>query len=148
MGLDMHLSAKRYLWSFPEDGPDVVTGKAIAELLGVGKTRVKQIEADVIYWRKANAIHKWFVDNVQDGADDCRQYNVTRGQLQELLDLITQVIDSKDASNLPPTSGFFFGSNEVDNWYWQDLVNTNDQLTALLTNSNFEQWDFFYQSSW
>ena len=22
-------------------------------------------------WRKANAIHKWFVDNVQDGVDDC-----------------------------------------------------------------------------
>ena len=36
------------------------------------------------YWRKANAIHRWFVQNVQDGVDDCGTYIVTREQLEQL----------------------------------------------------------------
>ena len=38
---------------------------------------------EVGYWRKANQIHKWFVDNVQDGVDDCGEYKVTKEQLIE-----------------------------------------------------------------
>ena len=36
------------------------------------------------YWRKANAIHRWFVQNVQAGVDDCGTYVVTREQLEQL----------------------------------------------------------------
>ena len=43
-------------------------------------------EHEVMYWRKANAIHKWFVDNVQGGEDDCREYPVSNDQLIELRD--------------------------------------------------------------
>lgn len=39
------------------------------------------------YWRKANQIHNWFVENVQYGNDDCGIYEVTKDQLEELLDL-------------------------------------------------------------
>jgi hypothetical protein len=144
----MYLNAKRYLWSFPEDGLDATTAKAIGELLGVSNTRVKQIEIEAMYWRKANAIHKWFVDNVQKGTDDCGTYDVSRDQLQELLDLIIEVIDSKNSRKLPPASGFFFGSTEVGEWYWDDLNETKDRLSALLTDSEFEKWEFTYHSSW
>ena len=40
---------------------------------------------EVGYWRKANAIHKWFVDNVQNGEDDCGDYSVSKELLEELL---------------------------------------------------------------
>lgn len=40
---------------------------------------------EVGYWRKANAIHKWFVDNVQNGEDDCDDYSVSKELLEELL---------------------------------------------------------------
>ena len=148
MGLDMYLNAKRYLWSFPADGPDATTAKAIAEMLGVPNTQIKQIEAEAMYWRKANAIHKWFVDNVQDGEDNCREYAVSREQLQELLDLILEAIDTKNSKLLPPTSGFFFGSDKVDQYYWDDLIDTKDRLTSLLADPKFEGWDFAYHSSW
>lgn len=46
------------------------------------------------YWRKANHIHKWFVENVQDGEDDCGYYEVDQEQLEELLD-ICKLIKSK-----------------------------------------------------
>lgn len=144
----MYLTAKRYLWSFPEDGPDATLAKQAAQLIGVSKHRVKQIEVEAIYWRKSNAVHQWFVDNVQDGKDDCGEYEVSREQLQALLDLIIKVIDSKDATNLPPTSGFFFGSTAVDEWYWDDLKTTKGQLTELLADPIFKQFDFYYHSSW
>lgn len=44
-------------------------------------------------WRKANHIHKWFVDNVQDGEDDCGTYEVTKEQLEELLDICKKVVN-------------------------------------------------------
>ena len=46
------------------------------------------------YWRKANHIHKWFVDNVQNGIDDCDTYKVTKEQLEELLDICKEVVDN------------------------------------------------------
>lgn len=50
---------------------------------------------EVGYWRKANAIHNWFVDHVQDGYDDCRYHNeVTKEVLEELLDTCTKVYTS------------------------------------------------------
>jgi hypothetical protein len=148
MGLDMYLTAKRYLWSFRGDGPDATIALAIAEVLGLPGKQTRQIEMEVMYWRKSNAIHQWFVDNVQSGTDDCGEYAVSREQLQELLDLIQAVIKSRDASLLPPSAGFFFGSTEVDDWYWNDLRDTQDQLGGLLNDPAFKGWDFYYHSSW
>lgn len=44
------------------------------------------------YWRKANAIHRWFVENVQDGNDDCGEYEVTKEKLEELKDTCLEVL--------------------------------------------------------
>lgn len=53
----------------------------------------KRICEEVCYWRKANQIHKWFVDHCQDGEDDCRYHSeVTEWQLQELIDTCQDVI--------------------------------------------------------
>lgn len=49
---------------------------------------------EIGYWRKANAIHLWFVKNVQEGDDNCGEYPVTKEKLQELRDLCQKVIDS------------------------------------------------------
>lgn len=48
------------------------------------------------YWRKANQIHKWFVENVQDGEDDCKEYYVSREQLEKLREDCQTVIDGSD----------------------------------------------------
>lgn len=107
------------------------------------------LQVQVAYWRKANQIHKWFVDHVQDGNDNCEEYRVTRDQLQLLLDNCKLVlINKEEAPNLlPPQEGFFFGSYEYDEFYWQDIQDTIDQLEKIL-NEYPEEWDFQYQSSW
>ena len=43
------------------------------------------IKEQVASWRKANAIHNWFVENVQDGVDDCGIYEVSKEDLENLL---------------------------------------------------------------
>lgn len=48
------------------------------------------------YWRKANAIHNFFVENVQDGNDDCGTYDVPKSVIEDLAercDLVLQLLD-------------------------------------------------------
>ena len=103
-----------------------------------------------MYWRKANAIHGWFVENVQDGEDDCKEYEVRADQLEALVDACKRALADREnaAEILPPTSGFFFGNKEVDDWYWENLQMTVDGLSKVLANPDLKDWDFFYQASW
>lgn len=57
------------------------------------------LQEEIGYWRKANHIHAWFVDNVQDGEDDCKKYSVSRDQLAKLYEIVDRVLD---ASKLVP----------------------------------------------
>ena len=45
------------------------------------------------YWRKANQIHRWFVENAQKGIDDCGYYRVSMKQLLELREKCLKVIE-------------------------------------------------------
>ena len=116
----------------------------------------------IITWRKANAIHKFFVDEVQDGNDNCERHYVSRETLQELLDRITTILDIKTpvaremkAEELLPTDieGCFFGSKEYDDWYYKDLEDTKKTLEKVFEyEENAEAGkcfdNFYYQSSW
>ena len=44
----------------------------------------------------------------------------------------------KAARILPPVSGFFFGSNQIDDYYWEDLEYTQKSLTDLLNNEKYK----------
>ena len=116
----------------------------------------------IITWRKANAIHKFFVDEVQDGNDNCERHYVSRETLQELLDRITTILDIKTpvaremkAEELLPTDieGCFFGSKEYDDWYYQDLKRTKVILEKVFEYEEQAEGgkcfdSFYYQSSW
>lgn len=150
MGLDMYLTGKRYIWENTSDPKEIELKKALDALpnMGSGGKRIKGIEIDAMYWRKANAIHKWFVDNVQDGEDECREHYVTREQLKELRDAcINALADPANASEyLSPTSGFFFGSTDTDEWYFSALKETIKGLNGCLEMD--KDWSFYYCSSW
>jgi hypothetical protein len=88
------------------------------------------------------------VDNCQGGEDDCRESYVDREKVVELLSLCKQVLadHSKADELLPSQEGFFFGSTEYGEWYFQDLEDTVSILENCLTMS--DDWSFYYQSSW
>lgn len=154
MGLDMYLTAERYMSKY-FDAADSEKITAINEIFNVegeedGDYGAQSVIFKVAYWRKANAIHQWFVDNVQDGVDECQKAYVSREQLQTLVDLCKEIIaDPKKArETLPTASGFFFGSTDYDDYYIQDLQYTADRISKILADSAFEKADFYYQSSW
>ena len=153
MGLDMYLHAERFLSDYFTKGDDE-KAKQIQKLFPeLVDANVRKIIFEVGYWRKANAVHNWFVTNVQGGVDDCGDYRVGREKLQELKILVEEVIDSykKKKKNviksiLPPTSGFFFGSTEIDEYYNEDMNKTKKILDNALSMP--DNVNFIYHSSW
>ena len=156
MGLDMYLycNSRPMVQEIHKDSPygDYITD-------WYRKTGV------AVYWRKANAIHKWFVDNVQDGKDDCGIYEVEFEQLKRLRDTCKKVLDGcklvdgkvrngstwqggewidiyeqgKVMTNaelahelLPTQAGFFFGSQDYDQYYYEDIKWTYEQLDLII----------------
>lgn len=56
------------------------------------------IDSGVIYWRKANAIHKFFCDNgslAKDGQEQVGYYYIDRQDLMKLLDFIHTITSDK-----------------------------------------------------
>lgn len=55
----------------------------------------ERIYEQVCYWRKANAVHKWFVDRVQGGEDDCEYHDeVTKELLEELVEICKEILEN------------------------------------------------------
>jgi hypothetical protein len=156
MGLDMYLNAKRYISKNFNKGDEAVAAAIQAqfpELAGkAGRwgddSPVKEVTIEAGYWRKANAIHQWFVKNVQEGKDDCRTYEVYREQLEELRELCKRVLAFRHLAVelLPAQAGFFFGSTDYDDYYFDDLEQTVAIIDDVLTLPT--SWDFEYRASW
>lgn len=96
----MYLHADLYVSGYDfRGGDEVARYKGVIEALGMGEivddgSPGISITLTLGYWRKANAVHKWFVDNVQDGVDECQKSTVTVEQLTTLRDLCREVLAS------------------------------------------------------
>jgi len=182
MGLDQYLYARKHI-----SGYEFYGEKARAEFAAVkeaaGMSAVKadggigvglngSVSLCVAYWRKANAIHGWFVrEFARDGVDDCREMWIPREGLVSLRHVCEELLADRDpqkaAQLLPPTDGFFFGSYEIDDGYWGDLSHTVSQMNSVLndwfsagrkpaglrieaeeTTAPLGDIDFYYQASW
>lgn len=158
----MYLSARKYVakvdWEQTKKDPDspyVITEdyKAIMALAPEGIDELAEVsganvEFPIGYWRKANAIHGWIVDNCAGGEDNCQPIHIPLGKLMELSALVDEVLDSKNASLLPPAEGFFFGTYEIDEWYFSYLENTKAIMDKAKVLADSAQYDIYYQASW
>ena len=157
MGLDMYLHKKTYVknWSHmtPEELHEVSVKKNGQPVVGIKPERVSEISETVGQWRKFNALHKLFVENCQNGEDDCKEYHIDKSQLVELLGVLKQVQEDYNTTGgikahelFPAESGFFFGSTEYDEWYFENVKETVVLLEELIQEEG--DGDFYYQSSW
>ena len=112
--------------------------------------RYEEDGEEVGYWRKANAIHKWFVDNVQNGVDDCGDYKVTKEQLIELYNVCDDVLNDNNLAEhlLPTQSGFFFGMTEYNDRYFYDVEFTKELIDEILEKKSYCLDNLYYSSSW
>jgi hypothetical protein len=171
MGLDMYLSVRKYISrvDFSQDYDksggyreqpgftSVIESTGMSEFLESEDTAGTHLEVPVMYWRKANAIHKWFVDERADGVDNCQPIGVHVDHLRELLELCNEVLEDKSKAEelLPTESGFFFGDTEYDEWYFDGLEYTQRRLRELIplmernNEKGYHDNDWaVYQASW
>lgn len=124
------------------------------------RTKDKQgnmVDSNFYYWRKANQIRNWFVEHL-DGFnydDNCKEFIVPKETIYQLLDDIKIVLDDRNHINgtahkeiMPISQGFFFGGTEYDDWYYMQLRETYDDLTELLKDFEFDNYDIVYNEWW
>ena len=130
MGLDMFLYGVKYYSKY-----------------NTNREKTQIVQTQEIYWRKANHIHKWFVDTVQDGIDDCRRCEVMEDNLKQLLTNCEYVLQHRDRASevLPTQEGFFFGNTEYDDWYFEETKRTAQEIKKVL-ESDYDWYE--YSSSW
>ena len=114
MGLDMYLYENVYMSNWPHskeaDEAQYTDAQSVLALAGikpdpqVGGYGV-EVKTPVVYWRKANAIHQWFVANCQNGNDNCGNYNVEDEQLTELVELCRKVLGASELVSDMVTNG-------------------------------------------
>lgn len=158
MGLDMYLEREHYVlnwdWMPPEQLHQITVAQGGRPRADIDPSRIVSITERVGTWRKANAIHAWFVRECQNGVDECQRTPVEPEQLLKLLNLVNRVLEDptlKDAL-LPPETGFFFGPTDDEEWYLQELKETGEILEALQLDREspdpFGRGQLYYQSSW
>jgi len=152
MGLDMHLIKKTYIGAEYEhrnvkgEVNITIDGKPV----NVKFKRISYIIEQVGYWRKANHIHNWFVQNVQEGEDDCEEYYVSKEKVEGLLSVCKKVKENPTPENceklLPTQSGFFFGGTKYDEYYLNSIDNTITILQGILEEEDCG--GLHYRASW
>ena len=182
MGLDMYLSKKTHVknWDHqtPEQKHQVSVNKGGVPHPHIKPERVSQIEERVAYWRKSNHIHRWFVDNVQDGEDNCREYYVEKEQLRELVNLckqVNEIIRKAPKKMVVVVTGWQGGKEIKEPHEVYDITSTEieellpTQEGFFFGGTEYDEWyikdnentikmleplleeedgDFYYQSSW
>jgi len=103
------------------------------------------VDTELVYWRKANAIHNFFT-SLKEQHESCESIEVTKDMLGMLLDRCTMVLEDRSRADelLPTTSGFFFGSTQYDDWYFNKLEDTIKDITPILSDGDIKDGDLYY----
>lgn len=125
MGLDMYLYEHKYIsrnLHLAETHEDYATQADLAtQIMDLAGLKSEEpwggitVKATVLYWRKANQIHQWFVTNVQNDVDDCGSYYVEREQLVTLRDTCAEVIRASELVPDMVTNGQTYSDGEWQN---------------------------------
>ena len=154
MGLDMYLNKRVFIGANYEyrkvKGNINITMGEDDTPININFNKLDSIEEGIGYWRKANHIHNWFVENVQSGNDDCDTYSVSLKDLKELLNVCNKILEDSSLAEelLPRTQGFFFGSIEYDEYYYDSIRYTISVLKEAIEGFIPGITTYYYRSSW
>ena len=132
----MYLNKKTYVknWDHmkPEELHNIVIQKGGKIREDIKSERISYIQEEVCYWRKANQIHNWFIENCADGDHDRREMDVTKDQLKELLTLCQQVIKGTKLIKGQVVNGQKGTKNGWENIYEDGKIIKNSELAEEL----------------
>src|SRR5690554_7634986 len=184
MGLDMHLYKRVYIGNQHTKNKNEQLAISLPKNQDkrffkikegdINQDKISYIIEEIMYWRKANSIHNWFVDNVQGGNADYGEYYVSSEIIERLVKECKEDVEylksleytdvghiysfdkeeeveygiygnvDESKLNLVTTRGFFFGSTEYSELYVRMLEDTIQKLEPAIGSEH----DFYYTSSW
>lgn len=152
MGLDQFINANIYV-------PVKKIKDAVADTPAIAKHVDTEgngaiVRVQIAQFRKFNALHGYIeskggkIENLQDVP--------INNLLEELYYDCKQILATKDSKDgnadaidrMPPTAGFFFGSTEVDGWYYKDVKELHDLLADIVGLGDNENVTFTYRAWW
>jgi len=152
MGLDMYFSAGQSLsekYGTKEESTRHKKIRPLFEDIPVSNNlNSVTVNIEVGYLRKANQIHKWLVDNIQDGVDECQKSYFSKEDIKKLKRICENVLENKELAKelLPVDEGFFFGGTEYDEYYFDGIKRALKICSLCLELSN--KYEIYYTSSW
>jgi len=156
MGLDMYLERDMYIGGHYEHRN--VKGECNISIgdkkLILNSNEVEKIIVSVIYWRKANQIHRWIIENAEWTREDF-EAEIDLEKLKELADICKKVLEKREEKyskeHLPTQEGFFFGSTDYDKYYYDDLTYTVEMLEEefeKVEKMEYENFSYRYIASY
>lgn len=147
MGLDMYLSKRTYVkqWEHnsPEDQFEVSVKKGGVTYPNIKSKRISYVEEELMYWRKANQIHGWFVSNTNEVVQDVK-YTLDTDNLKELLETCKQVMNVLNNSKKKTTQ--VVGGWKNGEEYMEDVEVYDDEATEQIQELLPPVQGFFFGS--
>lgn len=95
------------------------------------------------YWlRKVNSLQGYFENKYQ--TQNVVEHRFDLEDVQELIELTQKILEHPNDTDyinsvLPPTSGFFYGSTEIDEYFFEDMKDINEIMTEIKNTPNINR---------
>ncbi|HDS0567830.1 TPA: hypothetical protein ACH74J_005578, partial [Escherichia coli] len=93
---------------------------------------------EVGYFRKVNPLIAWFEKHCGP-LENAVERPVSRTELEALLSDLECLTPENCREFFPTTEGFFFGSQEYDQYYWKDVEDVKSWVRSTLDSFDFER---------
>ena len=90
--------------------------------------RTKEETEEIGYFRKVNFLIPFFEERTGEEIENCELVYITEEDIEELIRRCKEVLDNHEEANilLPTTTGFFYGSDEYDEYYFDNVQEVLD----------------------
>lgn len=104
----------------------------------------------IFQWRKANQLRAWFVRRASLNPNEEVEVVLEKADIIQLRnDIQSVLLNPKRAPYILPTqAGFFFGSTDYDDYYFETLAGTHDVLERILVAMNKGVLETVTYSEW
>ena len=84
---------------------------------------------EVAYFRKVNFLIPFF-----GYEENCSNIEIDKYQVEDLIEACKEVLANHDKASflLPTQAGFFFGSTDYDDWYFDDVESVKTTFDSIL----------------
>lgn len=103
--------------------------------------------SEVGEFRKVNALLQWVNNNVMT-VENCAYIPITKEDLEKLQNILNQLTPLNCKTLFPTQEGFFYGSTEYDECYWDDVQDVKEWVDKTLVEFNFEGDILFFSAWW